>query len=142
MKDDMHSEEGSEEIDFNNYYFPLAAAQQMSTNSQKAVTIDDVRKLSNLGIIRKRKVSERMNIYYKPDVDAYKFEDRGVKAGRAQRMRAHDREQQRNGAKKENLMEVFIPDIPLYEHDSVVIPTSDENTSVLSSMMIKKEREK
>jgi len=80
-------------VNLNDYYFPAEAAQRLSQNSGKTVTVDAVRKLGNLGLIGKLKVNPRMSLYLKADVDPYVVEDRGIKAARKQQERAHARKQ-------------------------------------------------
>lgn len=49
---------------------------------------DLVKQLGQKGVIRFVKVNSRLNLYNKEDVDRYKVEERGVKAGRAAQKRA------------------------------------------------------
>jgi hypothetical protein len=64
------------------------AAEIMTRNSGRPVAPDLVKKLAQKGVIRFIKVNSRLNLYNKEDVDGYKVEERGAKAGRAARARA------------------------------------------------------
>jgi hypothetical protein len=64
------------------------AAAVMSRNSGRPVAPDLVKKLGQKGVIRFIKVNSQMNLYNKEDVDGYRVEERGKKAGRAAQARA------------------------------------------------------
>lgn len=64
------------------------AAAIMSKNSGRHVEPDYVRKLAQKGVIRAIRINARLSLYNKEDVDGYRVEERGTKAGRAARGRA------------------------------------------------------
>ena len=76
-------------------YTAEQAAEVMSRNSGKSIAPDYVRKLASkrLKLIRSTKVGPRLNLYNKEDVDGYKVEERGKKAGRAAQTRAKSKEE-------------------------------------------------
>jgi hypothetical protein len=69
------------------------AAEIMTQNSGRPVAPDLVKKLGQKGVIRSIKVNSRLNLYNRDDVDNYRVEERGKKAGRAARARAKSDEQ-------------------------------------------------
>jgi hypothetical protein len=70
------------------------AAEIMTRNSGKTVEPDYVRKLAGKGLIRSIKINPRLSLYNKEDVDGYKVEERGTKAGRAAQSRATSKKKQ------------------------------------------------
>ena len=67
------------------WYSAGDAAQVLSTNSGKAIEPDYLHKLGKLGKIRTKKLTARLTLYSKPDVDSYIVDARGVKAGQTKR---------------------------------------------------------
>lgn len=61
------------------------AANILTINSGKEIKPDYLHKLGRLEKVRTKKLSQRTTLYYKPDVDAYVVEERGVKGGQAKR---------------------------------------------------------
>lgn len=83
-------------IDLSEWYEPIEAAAIISKNSGKVVNSDYVRKLAQYGKVRKLKISARASLYWKADVDNYRVEAPGTKAGRAKKQAA----QAKGGANK------------------------------------------
>ncbi len=77
------------EIILDEGYTAGQAAEIMTQNSNRPVSSDYVRKLAQKGIIRSTRVHARLSLYNKADVDGYRVEERGKKAGRAAQARAH-----------------------------------------------------
>ena len=67
------------------WYTAGAGAKKMSETSGRKVIPGYLSKLGSLGKIRTLKVHERLTLYHKGDVDAYKVEGRGKKSGAAKR---------------------------------------------------------
>jgi hypothetical protein len=72
-------------IDLSEWYEPTEAAAVISKNSSKDVNSDYLRKLAQYGKIRKLKISSRASLYWKEDVNNYRAEEPGIKAGRAKK---------------------------------------------------------
>lgn len=76
------------EINLDEWYNATDAAARLSATSGRKIDTSYVRTLARYGKIRFIKFSSRGSLYYKPDVDAYMVEERGVKSGRAKRQKA------------------------------------------------------
>lgn len=70
-------------IDLEQYYTAEQAAAVLSKNSGKTVDPSYIRTLVKYGKITPKKISSRLNLYPKAQVDAYVVEDRGVKSAEA-----------------------------------------------------------
>lgn len=70
------------------WYTPTQAAERLTANSGKPIDVSYVRTLAKYNKIRTHQISERVRLYYKPDVDVYIVEDRGEKSARAKRQQA------------------------------------------------------
>lgn len=70
------------------WYTPREAADRLSRNSGKPISVSYPRKLAEYGKIRSFKISERNSLYFKQDVDNYIVEERGEKSARAKRQSA------------------------------------------------------
>jgi hypothetical protein len=89
-------EENKQQIVITEGYTAGQAAVVLARNSGRPVDDPDtlkqladlVKKLGQKGVIRSIKVNARLNLYNKKDVDGYKVEERGKKAGRAAQKRA------------------------------------------------------
>ena len=77
-----------ENINLSEWYTPAEAALVIGKNSGRVVKAEYIRKIAEYGKIRKVKVSNRANLYWKEDVDKYRVEDRGAKSGRAKKKAA------------------------------------------------------
>jgi hypothetical protein len=75
-------------INLHEWYDPATAAAIISRNSKKHIDTDYVRKLAQYGKIRKVKINDRANLYWKEDVDKYRVKERGVRSGEAAKKRA------------------------------------------------------
>ncbi len=75
-------------INLTEWYTSTQAAAIISKNSNKAVSTDYLRKLAEYGKLRKLKIGDRGNLYWKADVDKYRVEERGVKSARAKKAEA------------------------------------------------------
>jgi hypothetical protein len=53
------------------------AAAIMSANSGHTISMDYVRRLANMGLLRKREIHERTSLYSRADVERYKVQPRG-----------------------------------------------------------------
>lgn len=71
--------------DLEEWYTAGAASKKLSETSGRPVGSSYVTKLGQLGKIRTRKIHDRLVLYSKVDVDAYRVEARGTKSGKAQR---------------------------------------------------------
>lgn len=80
--------EKKQEIELSEGYTSRQAAEIISRNSGRPVDQDLVRKLGQKGIIRTIRVNDRLNLYNKDDVEAWRAEAVGMKAGKAARQRA------------------------------------------------------
>ena len=78
-------------IDLSEWYNPNEAAAVISKNSGRTVRDDYVRKLAQYGKIRKLKINSRASLYWKADVDRYRVEEPGTRAGEAAKRRAEKR---------------------------------------------------
>lgn len=67
------------------WYTAGEGARKMSETSGRKVLPSYLSKLGSLDKIRTLKVHERLTLYNKEDVDAYKVEPRGAKSGAAKR---------------------------------------------------------
>lgn len=67
------------------WYTAGEAAKRLSETSGRTVPPSYVNKLATLGKIGTKKVHERLTLYSKPDIDTYKVEARGVRAGQVKR---------------------------------------------------------
>jgi hypothetical protein len=72
-------------LQLEDWYTVNEAARVLTKRSGRTVKGDYVNKLAKLGKIRAHKISERVTLYFKPDVDNYVVEARGAKSGRAKR---------------------------------------------------------
>lgn len=70
-------------IDLEQYYTASQAAEVLSRNSGKAIDPAYVRMLVRYGKLTPKKISSRMNLYPKREIDQYVVEDRGVRAAEA-----------------------------------------------------------
>lgn len=77
------------EVILNEGYTAGQAAEIMTKHSNRPVSPDYVRKLAQKGIIGSMRIHARLSLYNKADVDAYRVEERGKKAGRAAQASAH-----------------------------------------------------
>jgi hypothetical protein len=68
-------------IDLSEYYTASQAAQVLTKNSGKEISADYIRTLAHYGVFHPIKLTDRMNLYPRREVDAYKVEERGEKAG-------------------------------------------------------------
>lgn len=75
-------------IDMHEWYTAPQALERLEANSGKKLDPGYPRLLGRIGKVEVKIISERIRLYRKRDIDAYIVEDRGVKAGRAQRQRA------------------------------------------------------
>jgi hypothetical protein len=73
----------SDRIDLEQYYTVEQAAERLSKNSGKTIDSSYVRTLVKYGKITPKKISSRLNLYPKDQVDDYVVEDRGVRAAKA-----------------------------------------------------------
>lgn len=78
-------------IDLSEWYNPNVAAAVISKNSGRKVRVDYVRKLAQYGKIRKLKINDRASLYWKADVDRYRMEEPGARAGEAAKKRSEKR---------------------------------------------------
>lgn len=67
------------------WYTAGEGAKKLSETSGRPVRPSYLSKLGSLGKIRTFKVHDRLVLYSKEDVDAYRVEDRGTKSGQAKR---------------------------------------------------------
>ena len=81
------------EIILNEGYTAGQAAEVMTRNSNRPVSPDYVRKLAQKNVIRVVRINARLSLYNKTDVDGYRVEERGKKAGRAAHARAQSSQQ-------------------------------------------------
>lgn len=77
-----------EVINLNDWYNPTAAAARLSANSGKPIDVSYVRSLARYNKVKTHKISERISLYLKSDIDNYVVESRGVRAARAKRQKA------------------------------------------------------
>jgi hypothetical protein len=75
-------------IDSQAWYTAGEAAAVLSANSGRPIRTDYVSKLGWLDKVRTKKIHARLTLYYRPDIDAYKVEARGVKSGEAQKAKS------------------------------------------------------
>ena len=80
-------------LNLSEWYTPAQAALVISKNSGRVVKAEYIRKIAEYGKIRKVKISNRANLYRKEDVDKYLVEDRGMKSGRAKKMKAKQKQE-------------------------------------------------
>ena len=85
-------------VDLSEYYTASQAAQVLTKNSRKEISADYVRTLAHYGVFHPIKLTDRMNLYPRAEVDAYVVEERGEKAGERFKQQAKQRKQ--NAAKK------------------------------------------
>jgi len=76
------------ELNLDEWYTPTQAASRLTANSGKQIDISYVRTLARYGKIEAIRVTERVRLYKKKDIDAYVVEERGEKSGRAKRQSA------------------------------------------------------
>lgn len=81
----MPRKKKEEEVNLNDWYTASVAARVISANSNKEIKPDYVYRLGKIGKLHMQEVGPRMMLYYKPDVDTYIVEERGVRGGRAKR---------------------------------------------------------
>jgi hypothetical protein len=86
-------------IDLSEYYTAAQAAEALSRNSGKEVKPFYVRVLARYGILHPLRLNERYNLYPKGEIDAYKVEERGEKAGERFKQRAEMRRKAKRGKK-------------------------------------------
>lgn len=75
--------------DVQEWYTAGEAAKKLTENSNREVLPSYVSKLGTLGKVRTRKIHERLVLYAKPDIDAYRVEPRGKKSGEAAQARSN-----------------------------------------------------
>jgi hypothetical protein len=80
-------------INLAEWYSSTQAAAIISKNSNKVVSTDYLRKLAEYGKIKKLRISDRANLYWKADVDQYRVEERGAKSARAKKAKAKERKE-------------------------------------------------
>lgn len=90
----------AENFNITDWYTAKEAADRLSRESGREVDISYPRKLAQYGKIRSYKISDRVSMYLKADVDAYHVEARGEKAARAQRLRAKPKRSKKASDKK------------------------------------------
>ena len=70
------------------WYTAGEAAKKLTENSKRPVSPAYVSKLGSLGKIRTQKIHDRLVLYSKEDIDAYRVEPRGTKSGAAAQKRS------------------------------------------------------
>lgn len=75
-------------MNMEDWYTASQAAAAMSKRNKRVVKPSYLRSLVRLGKLTTHKLDEHTTLYLKSEVNAYKVEDRGVKAIRANRARA------------------------------------------------------
>ena len=70
------------------WYTAGVGAKRLSINSGRTVPTSYITKLGNMGKIPTRKIHDRLTLYSKPAVDAYRVEERGAKSGQAARQKS------------------------------------------------------
>lgn len=70
-------------VDLSQYYTAKEAARVLTERSGRPVRQNYVRNLAYYGIFHPLKISNRVHLYLKQEVDNYQVEDRGVKLERA-----------------------------------------------------------
>jgi hypothetical protein len=80
------SNEAIQEIE-QEWYTAGEAVKKMSDTNHRPVVRTYVAKLASLGKIRTKKIHDRIVLYSKSDVDAYRIEPLGKKGGDAKRMK-------------------------------------------------------
>lgn len=87
-------------INLADWYNPTEAAKRLAANSGKPVEVSYVRTLARYGKVRTYRISERVRLYYKADIDNYVVEERGEKSSRAKRQKAANEDTQKRKAVK------------------------------------------
>ncbi len=75
-------------LNLDEWYDVHDAAKRLTANSGRDIDESYVRTLARYNRIRKFSLGRNAALYYKPDVDAYVVEGRGVKTARLNRQRA------------------------------------------------------
>lgn len=70
------------------WYTAGEAAKKLTENSKREVLPSYVSKLGSLGKVRTNKIHDRLVLYSKEDIDAYRVESRGKKSGEAAQKRS------------------------------------------------------
>lgn len=83
------------------FYTASQAAEVLSRNSGKAIKPLYVSTLARYSILHPVKVTARVNLYPRAEVDSYVVEERGEKAGERFKQQAAMRKKAKRGKKKE-----------------------------------------
>jgi hypothetical protein len=81
-----------ENINLEDWYSASEAADRLSRNSGKTISVDYARDLARQNKIKSVNIGARGKLYLKADVDAYIVEERGTKSGRAKRVAAANKQ--------------------------------------------------
>jgi hypothetical protein len=73
----------SDTVDLDQFYTAKEAAEVLSRNSGKTIDPSYVRTLAKYGKLTPKKISNRLCLYPRSQVDSYVVEERGEKSGRA-----------------------------------------------------------
>ncbi len=80
--------EDDEILNMNEWYTAPQAIERLEANIVKKLDSAYPRLLARAGLVEAKILSERVRLYRKHDIDGYVVEERGTKAGRAQRQKA------------------------------------------------------
>lgn len=80
-----------EVIDMNLWYTSEQACKRLEANSGKPVDSSYLRYMAREKLVETKKLSERVRLYRRADIDPYVVESRGRKVARVQRQRAIER---------------------------------------------------
>jgi hypothetical protein len=84
-------ERGMPDIDLSKYYTAQEAANRLSLNSNRSISIDYVRQLVAKNKISSVKLTNRFSVYPRDEIDNYVVEERGTKSARAAKIKAKEK---------------------------------------------------